>query len=349
MNIKSCRQLQIAPRHIFIPIIWVTNRCNLRCKMCDQWKTSQTLLSKELTTKEWYSFVDSAVRLNAALISITGGEPFLRKDIFDIIKYVNKKKIASHLCSNGTLLNEQTVNKIKDSGLNSISISLDSDCADIHNEMRGDDCFYAVIRGISLLKLMAPRIKIGLNCVITKHNFRGIYKMVNFAESLGVNQIKFDLIHTNLVHRKKNISTFNGCLFNKDDMRELLPEIDKLADSLSKTKLIKSSRTFINGMLAHISDEAYMNFPCYSGYISCTVDALGWVSPCDEFDGLENIRDKPFEEIWNSQSFQRLRQRAHNCKSRCLDTTHAEINIRCSIPGIMNEFAGIIKETAFYF
>lgn len=347
IEIKRCRKYRVSPKNIFFPVIWVTNRCNLKCMMCNQWKIDPRLLSQELTTQEWYSFVDSVSHMGTLVIVITGGEPLLRPDIFDVIKYIHKKGIASHLCTNGTLLNESTVNRIKDSGLNSVSVSLDSDCAEVHNLMRGMDCFDMVVKGIRLLRHTAPEIKIGINCVISKQNFRNIYRMVPFAERLRVDQIKFDPIHTNLMHRNKNLTSFRQILFNKDDLTELKSEIGKLINMASKSKLLTNSLTFMKGISSRV-DGQRQRLLCYAGYISCAIDAFGRLSPCDEFDGEESIRFKRFEDIWNSASFQRLRQRVDNCNSGCWDTTHAEINIRCSNWLAMQEFRKIFKELYFY-
>jgi len=348
LDVKKCRRLKISPKSILFPVIWITNRCNLRCKMCDQWKTDPKIISKELTTKEWYSFVDSAYRMHVAVIVITGGEPFLREDIFDILRYIYKKGIACHVCTNGSLLDENTIDKLRDLKLDSISISLDSDREEIHNEMRGIDCFDKVVKGIKLLRHSIQEIKIGINCVITKRNFHDLYRIVPFVENLGVHQIKFDPIHTNLMHRRKNPYSFGNLFFTKEDIPELRHEINKLIYAVSRTKLLTTSSIFIKE-IPNLYRNHSNKLPCYAGYISCAVDALGWVSPCDNFDGEENLRDKSLEEIWKSSSFQRLRQNVYNCNSCCWDTTHAELNIRCSAREFFKEFGQILKETNFYF
>ena len=115
----------------------------------------------------------------------------------------------------------------------------------------------------------------------------------------------------------------------------------------SKSKLLTTSETFMKG-ITHLYNNQYSRLPCYAGYVSCAVDALGCVSPCDNFDGNENIRNKSLEEIWKSQAFQQLRNLVENCNSQCWDTTHAELNIRCSRWGFMREFNQILKEIRFY-
>lgn len=347
IEVKRYRKLRIPPRSILFPVIWVTNRCNLRCRMCDQWKTDPARLSGELSTQEWYAFIDSASRMHAVVIIISGGEPLLREDIFDIIRYACDKGIACHLCSNGTMLDDTRVRKFKDAGLKSISVSLDSYCAEVHNELRGVECFDAIVNGIRLLRKVAYEIKIGINYVITKRNFHDMDRMVSFAEGLGVEQIKFDLIYNNLAHRQKPILSFADLLFNKDDLPELRIEINKLIHAISRTNLLTNSHTFIKGIPDAVKRQK-QRLSCYAGYISCAVDAFGRVSPCDNFDGNENLRDKSLEEIWHSPHFQQMRKMVDDCDSYCWDTTHTELNIRCSSWRFIKELGRVLKETRFY-
>jgi len=315
--------------------------------MCDQWKTAPSLFAKELTTKKWFSFIDSACRLHSAVVIITGGEPLIRPDIFDIIHYIHKKGIHSHLCTNGTLLNANMISKIKNVGLNSISISLDSYISEIHNNLRGVNCFDHVIENIKLLRRKIEDIMIGINYIITKKNFQNMNKMIPFAEELGVNQIKFDPIHTHLIYQKRDNSSLESLLFDEDDLPELNKEIEKLIKSASETKLLTNSNTFLRGILK-LYDGKYKRLKCYAGYISCAIGALGEVSPCDGFKAKESIKNKSLEEIWNSKSFQRLRKKVDSCSCSCWDTTHAELNIRCFLSLSLKEISRSWKEINYY-
>lgn len=345
---RNFRKANRVPPALLFPVIWVTDRCNLHCRMCDQWKTAASREKEELATRDWFSIIDSARRLHAAVFIITGGEPLLRKDIFEIIRYMRKNKIAAHLCTNGTLIDDARARQLVTSGLNSASISLDSDCASIHNWMRNTDCFNAAVNGIERLRAASPRIKIGINYVITKKNFRDLDRMVRFAKKLGVNQIKFDPVHTNLMHRRKPLESFAGLLFEENDLQQLRIEIDKLIREAAKSRLLTNSYTFLKGISRLYDAAGPVSFPCYAGYISCAIDPYGNVAPCDNFDGADNIRNKPLEEIWSSESFQRMRQYVISCNAHCWDTTHAELNIRCAKFFSLRELRQIIKELYFY-
>lgn len=347
VNVQRCRRRGIPPDSILVLALWVTNKCNLRCKMCDFWKTDPTTFSQELSTEEWYSVINSAAKMHTRIIVITGGEPFLRSDIFQILRRIRKKGMTCHLCTSGTLLNRSTIEKLKHFPPASVTISLDSAQAEIHNELRGVDCFDTVVEGIRLLKKSLPDIKIGINYLLCRQNFRNIERMIPFAKSLGVDQIKFQPIHTNLQHRQKPLETFEDLLFTKDDLPELRTVIRRAVLAASRAKLHTISSTFAKG-IPHLYDGERLKWLCYAGYISCAIDPFGMVSPCRDIDGLESIRNKPLEEIWSSSSFQQLRQRVRHCTSNCWDTFNTELGIRCSGRGLLREFSQILKEFRYY-
>ncbi|MBN1384650.1 MAG: radical SAM protein [Elusimicrobia bacterium] len=347
LQVKKCRKAEKVPDSILFLLLWITNNCNLKCKMCDQWKTCTPHPSGELPTEEWYSVIDSAEKMHTMVISLTGGEIFLRPDVFRILEYIRKKGIACHICTNGTTLNESVISKLADSKPNSISISLDSYRADIHNELRGTNCFDTVINGIRLLKKIIPDIKTGINYLICRKNFRDMDRMITFAEKLGVDQIKFAPIHTNLQHRNKPLQTFEDLLFTKEDIPALEIEIKKLIHASSHSKLQTISATFAKGIPA-MYDGQRKKFPCYAGYISCSINPLGMVSPCIDMTGTESVREKLLEDIWHSASFQQLRNKVNTCSQNCWDTTNTELNIRCSTQGLISEFGQILKDIRFY-
>ena len=350
LDLKRCRRLGLAPNSSPFLFLRVTNRCNLHCQMCDQWKIKKIddrSFSGELSTEEWYSVINSAAKMHTILINVSGGEPLLRQDIFQILESIHKKGMSSHLCTNGTLLNEATVEKLMYSPPKSISVSIDSHEAKIHNELRGKDCFYTTVSGLKLLKKRIPKTKIGINHLMCKKNFKGMSKMVSFAESLGVDRLNIELIHTTLQHKNKPLESFKGLLFSKEDMPQLRLEITRFMRAISKTNLKTSSKTYIKG-IPNVFDKLGNMLPCYAGYVSCVIDPLGRVSPCEDFDGIENVRSKPLEDIWRSSSFQELRERVHNCPSTCWDTTHTELNIRYSMKYMVREFRQTLMDVDYY-
>ena len=89
-------------------VAWqITSRCNLRCKHC--YYIDKDYSSKEITKERFKEILDELNELGIVEINLTGGEPFIRKDIFEIISYIKQKNIALKISTNATLINYNTI------------------------------------------------------------------------------------------------------------------------------------------------------------------------------------------------------------------------------------------------
>ncbi len=304
--------------------------------------------SPELSLEECKAVVRSAVKLGATLLVISGGEALLRPDVlFETIRYAGDSAIAVHLCTNGVFLDADNVHRLAASGVNTVSISIESPIREIHDALRGVGSFDSAVEGVKLLRALAPSVQVGISSVITAKNFRGMSGMVAFAESLGVHQVKFAPIHTNLLHRRKHFDSYGELIFGTEDLEELDSEVKKLAEATAQSKLRTSSPMFLSKIT-----RLYRNppsFPCYAGYAVCVVNPKGKVAPCSDLDGVQSIRDMPLEEIWRSKEFQALRAKVRHCQSACWDTLNAEMSLRLRPRSIVADIGQTWKDIAFYF
>jgi len=317
--------------------------------MCGVWEHADPSdQDGELSTEEWKTVIRSAVKLRTVLLSITGGEALLRADVFEIIREAREGGIAVHLCSNGTVLNSANIERLRMSGVNTVSISVESTVPEIHEQLRGQGTFDRTIRGIRLLRECAPEIKVGINFLITARNYRNMADMIPFAERLGVHQIKFAPIHTNLQHKGKRREEFADLIFTEDRLDELEAEIRKLIAAAAKSRLQTTSRTFLNGIV-DLYRRPHARFRCYAGYAACAINPRGMVAPCCDMESTINVRDKPLDEIWRSEEFQRLRHGVHACDRPCWDTTNAELSLRLGVRGVLGEIGQTWRDLKFYF
>ena len=121
-------------------ISWnTTYRCNLRCSHCYLDTNALTKQSaKELTTAEGLRLIDQMAELNPHLLLIlTGGEPLLRSDIYDLSSYASKKGMMVVLGTNGNMIDDDVAKRLKASGVTGIGISLDSVKPGSHDTFRG--------------------------------------------------------------------------------------------------------------------------------------------------------------------------------------------------------------------
>ncbi|HQN02269.1 MAG TPA: radical SAM protein, partial [Candidatus Hydrogenedentes bacterium] len=113
-NVIISRYLQRPPRYLPVILLFVTERCNLHCRMCGVCdRPTAPSVDDELTFSHYKALIETAsARLGTTLISIGGGEPLLRRDIFDIIQCAADVGMAVHICTNGLLINRERAVKL---------------------------------------------------------------------------------------------------------------------------------------------------------------------------------------------------------------------------------------------
>ncbi|MDD3234229.1 MAG: radical SAM protein, partial [Candidatus Omnitrophica bacterium] len=111
--------------------IMLTSRCNLRCNMCGVWKSGYKR-EDEICTADAKSLIDQAVEMGVTTVYFTGGEALLRDDIFELIEYAARDGIITTFNTNGTLITEAVAERIANSGLTSLTFSIDSPREEVH-------------------------------------------------------------------------------------------------------------------------------------------------------------------------------------------------------------------------
>src|SRR5579863_4892895 len=180
---------QNKPRLIF----WeLTKACNLRCIHC---RASATELSSpdDFSTQTAKSIIDQIAAVSSPILVLSGGEPLFRSDIFDLARYGTEKGLRVALATNGTLVTKQVAQKIVDSGVKRVAISLDGADAATHDTFRGiPGAFDAAITGFRNLKALGMSVQI--NTTIARHNAHQLPNVLELARSIGA-----DALHTFLL------------------------------------------------------------------------------------------------------------------------------------------------------
>ncbi|HFB83517.1 MAG TPA: radical SAM protein, partial [Thermodesulfatator sp.] len=170
----------------FVPrlVAWeVTRNCNLNCVHCRAAATRGPY-EGELSTEECLRVLREIRELGQPVIILTGGEPLLRPDIFELASYGTELGLRMVMAPNGTLITEEVTEKMKASGIQRVSISLDGATAEAHDSFRKmPGAFEGALRGIRLLK--EAGIPFQINTTITEINLAEIPKVFELAVSLG--------------------------------------------------------------------------------------------------------------------------------------------------------------------
>ncbi len=150
--------------------ISVTGRCNLACRYCF-YADEMTALS-DLPTERWLSFFQELGELGVQRVTLSGGEVFTRSDLFTLIDGIIANRMRYSILSNGTLITERTIEQFGEGKrrlrLDSIQVSIDGSCAEVHDRSRPPASFERAMRGLRLLK--AHGFPVTVRVTINRHN-----------------------------------------------------------------------------------------------------------------------------------------------------------------------------------
>ena len=248
----------------------VTMRCNARCNFCDYWKTSPDAKAQELA-----SFADAARHFNPMLVTFTGGEPTLRKDLEDVVASVDRAIQVKYITviTHGGMLTPERAKSLWDAGINQFSISLDY-LDGRHDQARGIPGLTAkIFRNLPRMRELGVD-NVRFNTVIKDDNFDQILPIVRRAEELGCG-----------VNLSVYTSSKNG---NEAHVvrRDQLDEADALVRELLAYKrrrrgVITNSDYYIEQIPRYMRGE--MKEPCQSGISTVHVDPTGHIRRCPDF------------------------------------------------------------------
>jgi heme b synthase len=298
-------------------IAWeITRRCNLRCIHCRSSSEKEVKDHPDFSTAEAFRILDDIASYAKPVIVLSGGEPFLREDVFDIAQYGTDKGLRMCLATNGTLVTDDICNKIKTSGIKIVSLSLDGSEESIHDNFR--DQKGAFEGGIRVARLFKKHgIEFIINSSFTKRNQEEIPKVYKLAKELGATAWYMFMI----VPTGRGADIMNE-LISKEDYEEVL-EWHYHMEKGEKDMLVRPTcAPHYYRIVLQKSKEEGTKFErrtlkfstggakgCIAGQLICLIDVDGNVLPCSYFPKpAGNIKEKSFREIWeNSELFKELR------------------------------------------
>jgi len=307
-------------------IAWeITRRCNLRCVHCRSSSEMEVKEHPDFPIEEAYRIIDDISSYAKPVIVLSGGEPLLRKDVFDIAKYGTEKGLRMCLATNGSLVNDDIAAKIKNVGIRMVSLSLDGSTAEVHDNFRNQKgAFEGVMNATRLFKKHG--VEFLINSSFTKRNQEEIPKVYKLAKELGATAwYMFMIVPTG---RGEDIMSE---LISKEDYEELLDwhyemekdEMDMLvrptcAPHYYRVVLQKKKEKGDKFERRTLKFSTGGSKGCLAGQLICLIDVDGNVLPCSYFPkSAGNIREKSFKEIWeNSELFKDMRN-FKGYKGRC--------------------------------
>jgi len=321
---------------------FVTSNCNAKCKHCFYWKEiSETDLRTELSIEEIKKI--SKNMHNFPILLISGGEPFLKKDLAEICKtfYVNNKVQNINIPTNGILTEDimSTTEQILKScpeALITIQLAIDG-VFEKHDKIRSvNGTFNSLVKTYNELSLLKKRFKnIEITFCFTFSHFSQDY--VKEVYEFVIKKLNCSRIFTVLVRGDARDKKSKEVDIKKYE------EIPLLYNNLLK-KNKKSKRFYHNthrtrwNLLYKMVAETYRRnrqlMPCYAGILNAVINEKGVVYPCEIFRGeLGDLRKNSydFNEIWRNEKTKDIRRKIRQSKCFCTDETNLSNNCRFSL------------------
>ena len=287
--------------------IITTYRCQMRCKMCDIWE-NPTDSKKEISAKELEMLP------NFKFVNVTGGEPFVRRDLEDIIEVLSKKSERIVISTSG--YHHQRILKLAERFPNiGIRVSIEG-LSQRNDDLRGREGGFD--RGLkTLLGLREIGIKdIGFGLTASNKNSADMLWLYRLSKELGMEFATATFHNSFYFHKDDNF------INNKD---EVISDFNKLIEMLLKENSPKSwFRAFFNlGLINYIRGGKRM-LPCEAGTANFFIEPYGDVFPCNGLEerywkeSMGNIREHTsFEDLWFSEQAEKVKSLVRTCPKNC--------------------------------
>lgn len=285
-------------------VIELLTKCNLKCEHC----YLPEHINYGMDFKKIKSILYDLKRLGTVNILLTGGEIFLRKDIFEIIELCRSLYMRVTLLTNATLLNEDKIKKLQKLHITEVSTSLFSLDNDIHNNItKGDDSLYNVLRNLDILK--KTDIKVKVKMPLMKKNFKCLESVWRYSKD---NNFEF---------------LASPIIFPQNDGNSK-PKQLRLEDNIELSETIKKLDKITGYKKSYAHNE---NVPCMALSYAMSIDCDGNVFPCNSlFYKVGNVYEESIEEIWlNSKKLRYIKDIQNKDLKQCIGCVHKKDCQRC--------------------
>ncbi|ADD08056.1 radical SAM/SPASM domain-containing protein [Candidatus Aciduliprofundum boonei] len=286
-------------------IVAVTYRCNARCYMCNIWKHPSDP-KDEIKADDLVSLPGDKKKMRS--LNITGGEPFIRTDLGDIISVLRPKTKRLVISTNGYFTDRivKIAEEFPDIG---IRVSLEGLPA-VSDKLRG--LLNGFDHGLrTLLKLHEMGFKdIGFGITVSDLNHKDMLELYTLAAATGWE------FATAVLHNSFYFHKFDNKI---EYQNEVAKSFEILINKLLKTHRVKNwYRAFFNyGIINRIYGNPRL-LPCGAGTDLFYVDPYGNVRPCNAMDFvIGNIKEETFDKIWRSEKAKEMRERVRSCTMNC--------------------------------
>jgi len=308
----------VPPEHVYFSL---TNRCCLRCIMCDIPKSPGNQ-ENELSTDEAKKIILQIRDLGVRHLIFSGGEPLLRDDLIELIRFSRENGIPwVDIITNGVLCDDQAAQKLIKSGLDHVTVSLDG-LSEVNDTIRGQGSFQKSVDAIDKLnyykdKVNARHPTIGINFTILNKNINDMPALIEFAKSKRCNTVVLQPVlvsNISMSDRKKSMlwpssKELSGLEKNINDLIAIKAK-DREFIVYTDPAILKSIPGYFKGK------RPGSNFRCYEAIKRIVITCEGKLWSCSGIYG--DLRKDNLKQLWFSPELRGIRGSVKKCRAHCL-------------------------------
>lgn len=304
----------------------LTERCNLRCKMCSLWASGATQRDTFLPLETAKRLIDEVVPFRP-FISMGGGEPLFYPHLIELLGYIKQKRLCCTVTTNGTLL-RQHAREIVSLGVDTIAVSIDGR-GEIHDRLRGvPQTFERAMEGIDALSVEKRRLaratpRVSINCAITGETYLHLEEMVEVGNLHEIDKIFFTHLffrdkaavesHNRLFGQLCPVTVHEGTLAGIDPAR-LSEILRKVMAQQGRARAALREFPELSPLQRHVyyqeSLQPVGRLRCTLPWNTFVVAPDGSVQACIGLDcSVGNIKEGSFSAIWNNECFRSFRRK----------------------------------------
>lgn len=307
----------------------VTKKCNLGCKMCGSSVSRKE--ENELTLAEIKKLADVLDRLNISIIILTGGEPFMRQDIVEIIRIFAKKGFTVRLQTNGILPDEKMIRSAYQAGMREVTISLDSLIPEKQDAITGQKgSWFKIVESIARFSRILPSFNnlLGINTVVCKQNLEEVPDIIRFVTACGFYSslipIHLDPVKNDFIIRK-SASEFSFTPEDHEKIEQIYERVICMKNNgyniYNSYKFLRNSPDFLKGKK--------IDWHCDSPYLYFSISPSGKFLPCVDINTSIPMLNDDFPDLYNSEGFKfQIKEMVKKCPG-CFYACYPEISYFC--------------------